>query len=350
MSGVGNERKELSEDVSSAELVLDRARAGDGEAFRELTDPYRRELQFHCYRILGSVQDAEDMVQETLLAAWRGLERFEGRSSLRAWLYRIATNRCLNALRGRRRRPREVPVMVEPPQPTRLSEPIWLEPYPDVLLEDVVDSAPGPHARYETREALGLAFVTALQYLPPQQRAVLVLRDVLGFSGAEVAGMLETTQAAVKAALQRARAKVDNEWSSGDREQVPAPDSPGERELVGLFAAAVEHGDVDAIVSLLTDDAWVRMPPQPYEYQGHTAVAAFMRDRASRRGAPLRLVPTRANGQPAFGCYLPDAHAAIARAYGLMVLTLHGTRISAITWFADLGVFPHFGLPRTLPG
>jgi RNA polymerase sigma-70 factor, ECF subfamily len=335
--------------VSAADLVLDRARAGDGDAFRELTDPFRRELHLHCYRILGSVQDAEDMVQETLLAAWRGLERFEGRASLRAWLYRIATNRCLNVLRGRGRRPREVPVMVEPPEPTRVREPIWLEPYPDVLLEDVVDSAPGPHARHETREAVGLAFVTALQHLPPRQRAVLVLRDVLGFSGAEVASMLETSQAAVKAALQRARAKVDNERSVGDREGAPAPGSRRERELVGLFAGAVERGDVDAVVSLLTDDAWVRMPPQPYEYQGHTAVAAFLRDRAIRRGAPLRLVPTRANGQPAFGCYLPDAHAAIARAYGLMVLTLQGGRISAITWFADLGVFPHFGLPRTLP-
>jgi RNA polymerase sigma-70 factor, ECF subfamily len=336
--------------VSAADLVLDRARAGDEEAFRELTDPFRRELQLHCYRILGTVQDAEDIVQETLLAAWRGLERFEGRASLRPWLYRIATNRCLNVLRGRRRRPREVPAMVEPPQPTHLREPIWLEPYPDVLLEDVVDSAPGPQARYETRDAVGLAFVTALQHLPPRQRAVLVLRDVLGFSGAEVAGMLETSQAAVKAALQRARARVDNEWSGGDREGAPAPGSRRERELVGLFAGAVERGDVDAVVSLLTDDAWVRMPPQPYEYQGHSAVAAFLRDRAIRRGAPLRLVPMRANGQPAFGCYLPDAHAAIARAYGLMVLTLQGERISAITWFADLGVFPHFGLPRTLPG
>jgi RNA polymerase sigma-70 factor (ECF subfamily) len=336
--------------VSVEGVALTRARAGDEDAFRELTDPFRHELQLHCYRILGSVQDAEDMVQETLLAAWRGLEQFEGRSSLRAWLYRIATNRCLNALRGRRRRPREVPAMVEPPEPTRLSEPIWIEPYPDVLLEDVADSTPGPQARYETREAVGLAFVTAVQHLPPRQRAVLVLRDVLGFSGAEVAGMLETSQAAVKAALQRARAKLDEEWSTGDREGAPAPGSRRERELVGLFAATVERGDVDAVVSLLSDDAWVRMPPQPYEYQGHTAVAAFLRDRAVRRGAPLRLVPTRANGQPAFGCYLPDPHAAIARAYGLMVLTLDEDRISAITWFTERSLFPHFGLPRTLPG
>ena len=335
--------------MSAEEVVLTRARAGDEDAFRELTGPFRRELQLHCYRILGSVQDAEDMVQEILLAAWRGLEQFEGRSSLRAWLYRIATNRCLNVLRGRRRRPREIPAMVEPADPTRLSEPIWLEPYPDVLLEGVADSAPGPHARYETREAVGLAFVAALQHLPPRQRAVLVLRDVLGFSGEEVAGMLETSQAAVKAALQRARAKLDEEWSTGDQEGAPAPSSRRERELVGLFAAAVERGDVDAVVSLLTDDAWVRMPPQPYEYQGHTAVAAFLRDRAIRRGVPLRLVPTRANRQPAFGCYVPDAHAAIARAYGLMVLTLDEDRVSAITWFGERSVFPHFGLPRTLP-
>jgi RNA polymerase sigma-70 factor (ECF subfamily) len=336
--------------MSAADLVRDRARAGDGDAFRELTDPFRRELHLHCYRMLGSVQDAEDMVQETLLAAWRGLERFEGRASLRAWLYRIATNRCLNVLRGRRRRSKEVPAMVEPPEPTRRSEPSWLEPYPDVLLEDVVDSAPGPQARYETREAVGLAFVTGLQHLPPRQRAVLVLRDALGFSGAEVANMLDTTEAAVKAALQRARATLDEHEPRGGRAGAPAPGSPRERDLVGHFAAAVERGDVGAIVSLLTDDAWVRMPPQPYEYQGHTAIAGFMRDRASRRGAPLRLVPTRANGQPAFGCYLPDPHAAVTRAYALMVLTLEGDRISAITWFGDLGLFPHFGLPRTIPG
>jgi RNA polymerase sigma-70 factor (TIGR02960 family) len=331
------------------DVVLTRARAGDGDAFRELTDPFRRELHFHCYRILGSVQDAEDAVQETLLAAWRGLQHFEGRSSLRAWLYRIATNRCLNVLRGRRRRPREVPAMVEPPEPTRRSEPVWLEPYPDVLLEGLVDSVPGPHARYETRETVGLAFVTALQHLPPRQRAVLVLRDALGFSGAEVAEMLDTTQAGVIAALQRARATLDEYSPTGERESAPAPGSRRERELVGHFVAAYERGDVEAIVSLLTDDAWVRMSPQPYEYQGHTAIAALLRDRAIRRGAPLRLVPTRANGQPAFGAYLPDAHAAMSHAYALIVLTLQGDRISAMTWFGDLSVFPHFGLPRKLP-
>jgi RNA polymerase sigma-70 factor (TIGR02960 family) len=330
------------------ERLLARALAGDEQAFRELTDPYRRELQLHCYRIVGSVQDAEDLLQETLLAAWRGLERFEGRTSVRAWLYRIATNRCLNALRDRGRRPREVPLMVDPPEPTRRTEPIWLEPYPDVLLEGVPDGSPGPEARYETKEAIALAFVAALQHLPPRQRAVLVLRDVLGFRTAETADMLDSSEASVKGALQRARATLEARLSARDRERAPLPHSPRERELVGRFADAVEGGDIERIVSLLTDDAWLTMPPYPFEYQGHPAIAAFLRDRAGIRGAPLRLVPTRANGQPAFGCYLPDEHTAIARPYGLMVLTLEGDRLSAITWFGDSSIFRYFGLPRAL--
>jgi RNA polymerase sigma-70 factor (TIGR02960 family) len=332
------------------ERTLSRARAGDEDAFRELIDPYRGELQLHCYRILGSVQDAEDLLQETLLAAWRGLERFDGRSSLRTWLYRIATNRCLNALRDKGRRPREVPAMAEPPAPTRRSEPLWLEPYPDTLLDMAADASPGPEARYEFKEAVGLAFVTALQHLPPRQRVVLVLRDVLGFRAAEVADMLDASEAAVKAALQRARATVETRLPARDPEQARLPRSPRERELVGRFAEAVESGDVDGVVSLLTDDAWLTMPPQPFEYQGHAAIAGFLHDRAALRGQPLRLVPTRANGQPAFGCYLPDPEAATARPYGLMVLTVEGDQVSAITWFGDSAVFPHFGLPSTLSG
>lgn len=332
-----------------SEHALSRARAGDENAFQELVEPYRRELQLHCYRILGSLQDAEDQLQETLLAAWRGLDGFEGRASLRAWLYRIATNRCLNALRDRRRRPQEVPAMVEPPEPTRRAEPIWLEPYPDVLLEGLAQAVPGPEARYELREAVGLAFVAALQHLPPRQRAVLVLRDVLGFHTPEVAEMLESSEASVKSALQRARATLAERVPAGGRERVPQPRSARERELVGRFADAVERGDYDGIVSLLTDDAWLTMPPLPLEYQGPEAIGAFLRHRAVVRGAPLRVVATRANGQPAFGCYLPDTQAAMARAYGLIVLTLEGGAIAAITWFGDTGVFPHFGLPRTLP-
>jgi RNA polymerase sigma-70 factor (TIGR02960 family) len=331
------------------EAGLARARAGDEEAFRELTEPHRRELQLHCYRILGSVQDAEDMVQETLLAAWRSLEAFEGRSSVRTWLYRIATNRCLNALRTRSRRPREVPAMGDSLQPTRRTEPIWLEPYPDVLLDEIPDRSAGPAARYEARESIELSFVVALQHLPPRQRAAVVLSDVLGFRTAEVAELLDTGEASVKGALQRARASLRARLPAADRDRAPRPNSAGERRLVGRFADAVQSGDVGEIVSLLTDDALLTMPPQPLEYQGHDAIAAFLRHRGELRGAPLRIVPTRANTQPAFGCYLPDAHAAIARPYGLIVLSLEGEAIAAITWFADTGVFRQFGLPRTLP-
>jgi RNA polymerase sigma-70 factor (ECF subfamily) len=330
------------------EATLARARAGDDEAFRALTDPHRRELQLHCYRILGSMQDAEDLVQETLFAAWRSLEAFEGRSSLRSWLYRIATNRCLNALRARSRRPREVEAMAEPLEPTRRIEPVWLEPYPDVLLESIPDRSPGPAARYEARESIELAFIAALQHLPPRQRAALVLGDVLGFRTAEVAEMLDTGEASVKGALQRARATLRERLPAADRERAPQPNSAGERQLVGRFVDAVQSGDIDDIVALLTDDALLTMPPQPLEYEGHPAIAAFLRGRAELRGASLRVVPTRANTQPAFGCYLPDTQAAIARPYGLIVLTLAGDSIAAITWFADTGVFRHFGLPRTL--
>jgi RNA polymerase sigma-70 factor (ECF subfamily) len=239
--------------------------------------------------------------------------------------------------------------MTEPPEPTRLAEPIWLEPYPDVLLEGIADNAPGPEARYETREAIGLAFVAGLQHLPPQQRAVLVLRDVLGFRASEVADTLDTSQDAVNSLLQRARATLDSRLPAAGRERAPMPGSPREREVVGRFADAVEGGDVDGVLALLTEDAWVKMPPQPYEYQGAAAIGRFLQDRQTRRGAPYRLVPTRANGQPAFGCYFPCPHTDIARPYGLLVLTLAGTDIAEITFFADSSVFPHFGLPRTLP-
>jgi RNA polymerase sigma-70 factor (TIGR02960 family) len=333
--------------VSERALAL--ARSGDEQAFQELTDPHRRELQVHCYRIVGSVQDAEDLVQETLLAAWRGLEQFHGRASLRAWLYRIATNRSLNALRDSARRPRQVAApVVELPTPTRVAEPVWLQPYPDVLLEELPDSAPGPEARYEAREAIELAFIAGLQHLPPRQRAVLVLRDVLGFHTAEVASMLDTSEASVKGTLQRARATLDAQRQAREREPAPTAGSLRERTLVGRFVDAVESGDIETVVALLTDDAWVTMPPAPQQYQGRAAIGAFLRDRARARGAPLLLVPTRANGQPAFGAYFPAPHTAIARPYGLFVLTLDGDRISDITWFSDTSVFPHFGLPRTL--
>ena len=330
------------------EATLSRARAGDEEAFRELVEPYRRELQVHCYRILGSVQDAEDLLQETMLAAWTGLEKFEGRSSLRAWLYRIATNRCLNALRDSRRRPPDA--RPDLPQPTRVTEPLWLEPYPDLLLEGIADDAPGPEARYETSESVGLAFISGLQHLSPQQRAVLVLRDVLGFRAAEVADMLESSEASVNSALQRARATLDARVPVS-RERAPLPSSPQERELLGRFVEAFENRDVEGLVALMTHDALLTMPPQPLEYQGHTAIAEFLAGRFdTHTGRRAWLVPTRANSQPAFGHYIEDPHAPIGRFFGVLVLTLEGNRIVGITRFGDTAILPLFGLPRTLRG
>jgi RNA polymerase sigma-70 factor (ECF subfamily) len=329
------------------EATLTRAREGDQEAFRELTDPYRRELQLHCYRIVGSVQDAEDLLQETMLAAWRGLEQFEGRSSVRSWLYRIATNRSLNALRDASRRPLES--RIELPTPTRVGEPTWLEPYPDMLLEGVPDEAPGPEARYELKESVALAFVTGLQHIAPRQRAVLVLRDVLGFHASEVAEMLETSEASVTSALQRARAALEDR-ATADRDRIALPHSSRERDLVGRFADAFVRDDVDAIVTLLTDDALLTMPPEPVEYEGREAIATLLRNRhRSRIGRAMHLVPVRANGQPAFGHYIEDPHAPLFRLSGIIVLTVRESGISGLTRFADTGIAGRFALPRSLP-
>ena len=332
----------------TADLIC-RARAGDGDAFRELTEPHLRELQVHCYRMLGSFADAEDAVQDTLLAAWQGLAGFEGRASLRTWLYRIATNRCLDARRTASRRPAkewDVPG-VEPPEPTRLGEVVWLQPYPDALLEDAIGVPPGPEGRYEQTEAISLAFVTALQILPPRQLAVLILRDVLGFHASEVAGMLDATVESVNSALKRARASLQRRLPpAADREPPPAPGSPAEDAIVAKFVRAWQSADVGALVALLTDDVFMSMPPMPFEYQGRDVVARFC---ASLFGAGRRfdLVPTRANGQPAFGAYLRGP-AGIRHGVGLYVLTLTGDRICAMTRF-DTSVLPWFGLPRSLP-
>ena len=330
--------------------TLSRARAGDEQAFRELTDPHRRELQLHCYRILGSVQDAEDALQETLLAAWRGIDGFEERSSLRAWLYTIATNRCLNALRAGARRPQERRALpFHLPEPTRFGELPWLEPYPDALLDGVPDAAPGPDARYESRETIALAFVIALQRLPPRQRAVLVLRDVLGYRAAEVAAMLDTTETSVNSALQRARATLEA-IAPPSRDRAPLPSSVAERELVGQFADAFENGRVEQLVALLTDDAWVTMPPEPFEYEGVATITDFFTQAFASRGDRLdRLVATRANGQPAFGQYVGDVHAPVGRGVGVIVLTLDHDRISHLTRFGGSAQLARFGLPRTLP-
>ena len=328
--------------------LISRARAGDGEAFRGLTEPYRRELLVHCYRMLGSFQDAEDALQDTLLSAWQSLGGFEGRASLRTWLYRIATNRCLNARRSAGRRPAkewDVP-QVEPPEPTRLGEVVWLEPFPDTLLEGAIDGPLGPEARYEQTESISLAFVTALQVLPPRQLAVLILRDVLGLHANEVADMLDSTVDSVNGALKRARASLQRRRPPAGDPDPPTSHSSSEDAIVAKFVRAYESADLDAVVALLTDDVFVSMPPMPFEYEGRDAVARFCTG-IFGSGRRFDLVPTRANGQPAFGAYLraPDG---IGHGVGLLVLTLSGDRICAMTRFENT-VLPWFGLPRSLP-
>jgi RNA polymerase sigma-70 factor (ECF subfamily) len=330
--------------------LISKALDGDSDAFGTLTEPYLRELQVHCYRMLGSLQDAEDALQSTLLAAWQGLGGFEGRASLRVWLYRIATNRCLDARRSASRRPAKewhVP-NVEPPEPTRLGEVVWLEPYPDALLEGAVDMPPGPEARYETTEAVSLAFVTALQVLPPRQLAVLILRDVLGFHAHEVAGMLDSTVESVNSALKRARGSLQRRLlPDAGHEPPPAAGSPAEDGLVSKFVRAWESADLGALVALLTDDVFISMPPMPFGYEGRDVVVRFC-GALFDEGRRFDLVPTRANGQPAFGAYL-RAPTGIRHGTGLYVLTLTGDRICAMTRF-DNGVLRWFGLPRSLPG
>jgi len=325
------------------DATLARARTGDSDAFSELTDPYRRELQVHCYRILGSFQDAEDLLQETLISAWQALDRFDGQS-LRAWLYRIATNRCLNYLRDASRRPK-VANMSESRFPfneaTPSDEPWWLEPYPDVFVDDVNI---GPEARYDARESIALSFVAGLQRLPVQQRAALVLRDVLGFSASEAAEMLDSTPASVNSALQRARSRV----SPGDLDNVPITRPGQEAELVDRFVDAFQRGDLNGVIALLTDDAKFSMPPEPFEFHGPRVIADFLRS-LGFWGQDLKLIPTRANGQPAYGYYLPDPNADVHRASGILVLTVASDGISAMTRFADRGLLARFGLPRTIP-
>ena len=335
----------------TAELLI-RAQAGDGEAFARLVEPYRRELQVHCYRFLGSVADAEDALQDTLLSAWQGLSRFEGRASVRTWLYKVATSRCLDKLRSARRSP---PVStppragLTPPEPTRLGELPWLEPCPDALLEGVADSAPGPEARYETTESVSLAIITALQLLPPRQRAALILRDVLGFHASETARILDTSEESVTSALKRARAAVErHQKSSANHEPAPPANSAAEQHLVGRLTRAFETADIEGIIALLTSDAWLTMPPFPQEYQGRDLAAQFLIATALRPGWIARLIPTRANGQPAFGFYARDPDTGSFYTVGLMVITLSGTQISAMARF-DPAILPRFGLPATLP-
>ncbi|HEX3978463.1 MAG TPA: sigma-70 family RNA polymerase sigma factor [Solirubrobacteraceae bacterium] len=330
---------------------LARAQRGDEDAFARLTEPYRRELQLHCYRIVGSLQDAEDLLQETLLAAWRGLEQFEGRSSLRAWLYTIATNRCLNALRDRDRRPQSAPGeragrggIAHPPE--SFAEISWLQPYPDALLEGVIDVAPGPAARYEAKEAVALAFVSGLQHLAPRQRAVLVLRDVLGFHADEVADMLGSSEASVTSALQRARGSLEKRLPPR-RERLAVPRTGDDADLVSRFAEAFERDDIDGVIALLTEDAVVSMPPEPEWHQGRDTVRTFLRarqrDRLPRR---WRFYPVGANLQPAYAYYLQDGDEWVRS--GMFVIGARPDGIESITRFHDGGLLDRFGAPERL--
>jgi RNA polymerase sigma-70 factor (ECF subfamily) len=332
---------------AEAEL-LGRARTGDDRAYGELVDPHRRSLHAHCYRMLGSLEDADDAMQDALLRAWRGIGRFQGRSSLRTWLYTIATNACLQLVRRRPGRvlPREhgpsagTKATGEPP----LAETVWIEAYP----EDPVATAPSPDTRYEERETLELAFVAVLQHLPPRQRAVLLLRDVLDFSASEAATLLETSVPSVNSALQRARRTL-RERAPERSQQATLRDLGDQRSraLVTAYIEAIEHADVDGVVAILTEDAAWSMPPLPSWYQGLDEIIAFL----TRSPFTLRWrhLPTRVNGQLAVGCYIWDAERGDFEAGVIDVLTLRGDRIAEVTAFIGGEVFPRFGLPARLP-
>ena len=331
--------------------LLDAARNGDESAYRDLVERHRNDLHAHCYRMLGSLQDAEDALQETLLRAWRALPGFEARSSLRTWLYTIATNTCLTAIA--RRPARTLPIdygpRADPHDPPReaIAEATWIEPYPDAEL-GLSGGLTAPEARYERREGVELAFVAAIQHLAPRPRAALILREVLGFSAREVAEALDTTVASVNSALQRARRTIEERMPPiSQQETLRALGDQRLRALVRDYSDALERGDVDAVLALLTEDATWSMPPRPEWYQGVEALTGFLeRGPMTRR---WRHLPTRANGQIAVGCYIWDEEPGAYEAAIIDVLTLRGERIAAITAFIGPERFAAFGLPDSLP-
>jgi RNA polymerase sigma-70 factor (ECF subfamily) len=339
-------------DAAPDPQLLASARRGDSAAFERLVAGYRGELYAHCYRMLGSVQDAEDALQESLLDAWRGVARFEGRSSLRVWLYRVSTNACLRLIA---RRPRRMLAMEHgPPRRDtgdlgeRVAGPVWLEPWPDQMPPDEAGYA-DPEERYLRREAVELAFVAALQHLPGTQRAVLILREVLEFSAAEVARILDTTPVSVNSALQRARKAVDKRVPrTAQQAELDALGADGRRELVDAFVGAWERADVAAIVGLLAEDARFTMPPLPGWFLGREDVGRFFAERVF--ATPWRLVPIRANGQLAFACYQGDPDGERFRLGAVNVLSLRAGRIVEIAGFLDPGLHRHFGLPEEIDG
>jgi RNA polymerase sigma-70 factor (TIGR02960 family) len=330
------------------DALLDQARSGDEAAFAELVRPHRRELHLHCYRLLGSFDDADDALQETLVAAWRGLPAFQAKASARTWLYRIATNTCLNLVRKAARRPQMTqPLPAAAPVSTGSSEVTWLQPYPDKLLDGLPDGDPGPEARVERNEAVSLAFVTALQLLSPRARAVLILRDVLGFTAREAADIIGSNEEAVTMTLSRARATL--------RQHTPSPEAPpaqagtaSEERMARRLAAALVAHDIDAVVSLLADDIRIAMPPLPAIWQGRERAAEFLTEVAFRLVPEARFVGTHANRQPALAVYTRDQASGLWRGSGLLVLTLRGDQITGLTRFESHTLRP-FGLPRILP-
>jgi RNA polymerase sigma-70 factor, ECF subfamily len=339
----------ISPALGASDLAL--ARAGDDAAFTRLVAPLRRELHAHCYRMLGSPHDADDALQDALLRAWRGLARFEGRSSLRSWLYTVATRTCLDSLgnRGRRALPVDLgpssdrAVLADAP----LTDVPWLGPYPD---SGLVDGPAGPDARYEQREAVELAFVAALQHLPGNQRAALLLFEVLGFSAAEIATTMNTSTTSVNSALARARKIIAERVSSPAQQQALRKIGDARvREIVTEYSTALERGDADALVALFTEDVTWSMPPLPHWYHGITAVTDFAVQLPLARCGSWRHLPTSANGQPAVACYLRNGDSDVHAAWSINVLTLRDDRIAEITSFLDTDNFALFGLPAGLP-
>ena len=320
--------------------LLAAARCGDEQAFVQLTGSHRQALHVHCYRMLGSLHDADDALQETMLRAWRGVDRFEPRAPLAAWLYRIATNVCFRLIEQRDRR-------------SETFADAHLEPYPDGLLETVPSRSPGPDALAEERESVGLAFVTAMQLLPPKQRVVVVLRDVLGWSAREVGELLEDSVPAVNSALQRGRQRLEQERREGSLNRVHEPlDSHAEERAMRLFQDAWAAVDIERLVALLADDALLTMPPEAARFDGSAAIGAFfaavpLDGRLDR----IRLLPTRANGQPALAAYADESGEGIDRPYGVMVFAIQGERIAGITGFPRRpDLFARLGLPTELDG
>ncbi len=335
----------MAANVATEGALIAAARAGDEDAFRHLTDPHVRVLHLHCYRMLGSLHDAEDVVQETLVRAWRHLDAFEGRGGVRSWLYRIATNACLTTVARSKRTPQGPPAVSFPEPNAPDVEVVPLEPYPDVWLEELAERD-DPAAKYDLAESVRLAFLSVIQLLPARQRAALLLRDVLGWSASEIADLLATTPAAVNGMLQRARSTLERQRASG-RLRRRAASEDAELRLLRRFVDAWNAVDIDGLVSLLAEDALLTMPPAPLVYRGRAAIGEFFATvPAGGELHRIRLLPVRANRCPALAAYVANADDDAYGAYGIMVFQCVEEAIVEITGFAEARLFACFGLPQ----